>query len=127
MLRPDYPKENIDGEAIEWAVSRLDANDRGRKYLVVLSDGAPVDDSTLNENCPAYLSNHLRAVVERVKNEACIKIAAFGIGFGTHDFYPHRGHVDEPSQLGIELLQFVTSLLLGEESSRSTEAVPVEF
>lgn len=116
MLRYDYPKENVDGEAIEWAVARLRNIDRRRKILIVLSDGAPVDDSTLQENGPCYLSNHLQQVVETVKREGEVEIAAFGIGFGPHQFYPLKHHADDPSALGAELLKFVEKLLLNDSS-----------
>lgn len=114
MLRPDFPKENIDGEAIEWAVSRLRDVNRTRKILIVLSDGAPVDDSTINENGPNYLGDHLRAVVERLVHDGKIEVAAFGIGFATHSFYPMTHHVDDASELGTELLRFLTELLVAD-------------
>lgn len=115
MLRPDLPKENIDGEAIEWAVSRLRAMDQSRKILIVLTDGAPVDDSTLNENGPHLLSDHLESVVEDLKSAKDVEIAAFGIGYAAHKFYPLRSHVDAPADLGIELLRFITEILIDSE------------
>lgn len=118
MLRPDYPKENIDGEAIDWAASRLRNVDRPRKILIVLSDGAPVDDSTIIENGDWFLSDHLEDVVERLKREGEIEIAAFGIGFATHEFYPAKHSVDNPADLGIDLLRFITSLLLNRPEVR---------
>lgn len=114
MLRPDLPKENIDGEAIEWAASRLRTVDRSRRILIVLSDGAPVDDSTLRENGNRFLSDHLEDVVQRLMLEGDIEIAAFGIGFTAHSFYPVRHSVDNPADLGIELLRLVTRLLLNQ-------------
>lgn len=115
MLRADLPKENIDGEAIEWAASRLRSIPRKRKILIVLSDGAPVDDSTLNENGPEYLGDHLLSVVEDLKSEGEIEIAAFGIGFACHRFYPKTHNVENPSDLGIELLRLLTGVLLKSE------------
>lgn len=112
MLRADFPKENIDGEAIEWAASRLRNISRKRRILIILSDGAPVDDSTLNENGLQYLSDHLRDVVENLKSEGEIEVAAFGIGFAVHLYYPVTHYVEDPSDLGIELLRFMTGLLL---------------
>ena len=73
MLRPDLPKENVDGEAIEWAASRLDARQESRKLMLVVSDGAPVDDSTLKENGLTYLSDHLASVVANLED-------SFGLG-----------------------------------------------
>ncbi|MCJ2187348.1 cobaltochelatase CobT-related protein [Novosphingobium beihaiensis] len=117
MLRADLPKENIDGEAIEWAESRLRNIARKRKILIVLSDGAPVDDSTLNENGAHYLSDHLRDVVDSLICKKEIEVSAFGIGFAPHSFYPAVRYVEAPSELGIELLKFMTDLLIGNEKS----------
>ena len=115
MLRADFPKQNIDGEAIIWALSRLYGVNRQRKILIVLSDGAPVDDSTLRENGPHYLSDHLRKVVEDTSNGEQVEIAALGIGFAAHPFYPRTHFVEEPSKFGVELLKFITDLLLNTE------------
>ena len=117
MLRADLPKENIDGEAIEWAASRLRDIPRKRKILIVLSDGAPVDDSTLNENGPEYLRDHLQNVVEGLKADGDIEIAAFGIGYACHSFYPRTQNVENPSDLGLALLRFVTGALLKSEGN----------
>jgi len=113
MLRPDLPKENIDGEAILWAADRLSGRPEPRKYLIVLSDGAPVDDSTLMENGPDYLSDHLEQVVRAVIAEGSIGIAAMGIGYRAHDYYPVSAHVDAPGDLGLGLLSLVERLLVG--------------
>ena len=124
MLRADLPKENIDGEAIEWAASRLRGVQQERKILIVLSDGAPVDDSTLNENGPNYLSDHLRSVVEEIKREGKIEIGAFGIGFASHDFYPVSRSIEDVSELGKELLRFITDMLLDGKTAPLTDVVP---
>jgi cobaltochelatase CobT len=126
MLRADFPKENIDGEAIEWAVSRLRNVDRQRKILIVLSDGAPVDDSTLLENGPDYLSNHLREVIENIINGKKVEIAAVGIGFAVHPFYPRTHYVEDPSELGVELLRCITGLLLNSGMAASMSALGQE-
>jgi len=75
MLRPDLPKENIDGEAVQWAAKRLLLLPQSQKRLIVLSDGAPVDDSTLLENGLTYLSDHLHIVVKRIVEARQIKLA----------------------------------------------------
>jgi cobaltochelatase CobT len=112
MLRPDLPKENVDGEAIWWAAGRLSSLAARRKLLIVLSDGAPVDDSTLTENRPTYLADHLRTVVEGIIEEGEIEIAAMGIGYRTHDFYPKSGFVEAPDDLGAALLALLEDLLV---------------
>lgn len=121
MLRADFPKENIDGEAIQWASSRLRNISKQRKILIVLSDGAPVDDSTLNENGPHYLTDHLRHVVEALTIEGEIEVAAFGIGYAVDRFYPTSHCIENPSDLGIELLRFMTNLLLDRDQPQASE------
>ena len=111
MLRPDLPKENIDGEAILWAVKRLRALPQQRKHLVVVSDGAPVDDSTLQENGLTYLSDHLRAVISSIIEAGDIQLAAIGIGYYGNDFYPVRRHVDAPDELGTTLISLLERTL----------------
>lgn len=112
MLRPDLTKENIDGEAIEWAADRLLAAPEARKILIVLSDGAPVDDSTLKENGPTYLHDHLRDVVEELNADSQIELSAMGIGYETHKFYVAADHVEAPDELGPALIAFIEKLLI---------------
>jgi cobaltochelatase CobT len=120
MLRADFPKENIDGEAIEWAVARLRNVERQRKILVVLSDGAPVDDATLAVNRPDYLIDHLREVVETVIASKEVEIAAFGIGYTTHSFFTRSHSIEEASQLGVELIRFLTDIILDPNEAASS-------
>jgi cobaltochelatase CobT len=111
MLRHDLAKENIDGEAIEWAAERLLDHPANRKILIVLSDGAPVDDSTLSENGPTYLTDHLQEVVGHIISAAQISIASLGIGFRPHDFYPQSSYVESPSDMGNALIVLLESVL----------------
>lgn len=111
MLRPDLNKENIDGEAIEWAAARLLAAPESRKILIVLSDGAPVDDSTLTENGQTYLGDHLRQVVDKISTDGQIELAAMSIGYRTHEFYAKSDHVEAPDELGAALVSFIERLL----------------
>lgn len=87
MLRPDLPKENIDGEAVEWARDRLKRLTQSRKFLIIISDGAPVDDSTLMENGSDYLLRHLRSVVGEIEAEGEIRLSAIGIGHDVTSYY----------------------------------------
>jgi cobaltochelatase CobT len=121
MLRYDLPKENIDGEAVEWAAERLLARPEARKLLVLLSDGAPVDDSTLAENGPDYLGDHLRAVVGRVNAACAIELAAMGIGYATHDYYRMSGHVEAPADVGEALVRLLERMLLGGPSGDASD------
>jgi cobaltochelatase CobT len=115
MLRPDLPKENIDGEAILWAAKRLSTLPQSQKHLIVLSDGAPVDDSTLNENGLTYLTDHLHIVVKRIVEARQISLAAIGIGPQFHDFYPISSQIDAPDELCVALISLLERVLINKE------------
>lgn len=119
MLRPDLLKENIDGEAIEWAASRLRSLDKRHKLLIVLSDGAPVDDSTLMENGNTFLADHLHAVVTDLNNESEIHLGSFGVGYAPHDFYHASDYVEAPSELGTNLIEFLGKMITRTLESQS--------
>lgn len=111
MLRPDLPKENVDGEAVAWAAGRLLARPEAAKTLVVLSDGSPVDDSTQQANGPLYLDDHLRSVLESIKQEGQIQIAAVGIGYDVGGWYPESIFVQSVADLALSLSSFLDRLL----------------
>ncbi|MBR1232217.1 cobaltochelatase CobT-related protein [Bradyrhizobium sp. AUGA SZCCT0182] len=115
MLRPDLPKENIDGEAVLWAARRLLALPQEKKHLIVLSDGAPVDDSTLQENGLSYLSDHLHEVVGQIKEAGRINLAALGLGHDASE-YPVTSIVDAPDELGGALVSLLERILAGEHA-----------
>jgi cobaltochelatase CobT len=115
MLRPDLPKENIDGEALQWAAKRLTALSQRRKYLVVLSDGAPVDDSTLQANGLTYLSDHLKVVVKTIAEAGDIHLSAIGIGYQDRDFYSLLSHANAPDELGTTMIAHIERVLSGQE------------
>lgn len=111
MLRPDLYKENIDGEALLWAAGRLRDRPERRKVLVVISDGAPVDDSTLLENDPACLHDHLIEVVAELERVADIELGAVGVGFDARSYYS-RGMIEEaPEDIAIAIMGMVSRLL----------------
>lgn len=111
MLRPDLPKENIDGEAALWAAARLLALPQRRKVLIIISDGAPVDDSTLLQNGLTYLSDHLRSVVDGIVQAGEIKLAAVEIGYRSDIAYPASSHVDAPDDLGQTVITLLERLV----------------
>jgi len=117
MLRPDLPKENIDGEAVLWAAQRLLALPQEKKHLIVLSDGAPVDDSTLQENGLSYLSDHLRAVVHQLHEARSISLAAVGLACDPSEYYPSSTRVDAPDELGGALISLLAQVLTGEPAT----------
>jgi cobaltochelatase CobT len=117
MLRPDLPKENIDGEAILWATKRLLPLPQSQKHLIVLSDGAPVDDSTLHENGLTYLSDHLQIVVKRIVEARQVNLATIGIGPRFHDFYPVSSQIDAPDDLCSALISLLERVLINKEGA----------
>jgi cobaltochelatase CobT len=87
MMREGLLKENIDGEALAWAYSRLAARPEQRKILMMISDGAPVDDSTLSVNPGNYLERHLRYVIEEIETRSSVELIAIGIGHDVTRYY----------------------------------------
>ena len=100
MLREGILKENIDGEAIEWASDRLTKRPENRKILMVISDGAPVDDSTLSTNSGSYLDKHLRKIIKKVELNSNIELLAIGIGHDVTRYYRQALTIIEVDQLG---------------------------
>ncbi len=119
MLREGLLKENIDGEAILWAHSRLLGRTEQRRILMVISDGAPVDDSTLSANPGNYLERHLREVIEWVETRSEIELLAIGIGHDVTRYYRRAVTISDPEQLGgVMLTQLSTLFDAGEERRR---------
>ena len=100
ILKDGLLKENIDGEALVWASSRLKRRNEKKKILIVISDGAPVDDSTLSVNSPSILENHLREVVSEIEQEGKINLVAIGIGHDVSKYYKKAFTIDSPDKLG---------------------------
>ena len=112
MLRPDLPKENVDGEAVEWAAKRLMGRAEVRKILLVLSDGAPVDDSTILANDDQYLPAHLKHVVASIEADGAIAIGAVDIcsGYAKQSF-SSVAEVDDLLSLGTVTLGMIKRLV----------------
>jgi cobaltochelatase CobT len=100
MMREGLLKENIDGEAIEWAHARLLARSESRRILMVISDGAPVDDSTLSVNPGNYLERHLRWVIEEIENRSPVELIAIGIGHDVTRYYRRAVTIVDAEELG---------------------------
>jgi len=113
MLRPDLPKENIDGEAVEWAASRLRQRPNSIKILLVVSDGASVDDSTLAANDPFILERHLRGVIDGLEASPDVRIGAVGIGFDVDKYYSASTTVTTPDDLGDAMVGLLERLIIG--------------
>lgn len=119
MLRPDLYKENIDGEALLWAAERLRARPEQRKILIVVSDGAAVDDSTLSANSPTYLYDHLVEVVAGLEASPDIELAAVGVGFDVSGYYP-RSRADEAPEAVAGLIMELSSEMLLDSRNTGT-------
>ena len=99
MMREGLLKENIDGEAVAWAHSRLLGRSENRRILMVISDGAPVDDSTLSVNSGSYLEQHLRQVIEEIETRSPVELIAIGIGHDVTRYYRRAVTINDPSEL----------------------------
>ena len=100
MLKEGLLKENIDGEAITWAFNRLNKRKEERKILMVISDGAPVDDSTLSVNSGDFLEKHLKKIVKFIENTSEIEILAIGIGHDVSRYYQKAIKITDVQELG---------------------------
>ncbi len=118
MLREGILKENIDGEALAWAHNRLAARREQRRILMVISDGAPVDDSTLSVNPGNYLEQHLRDVISFIENNSEIQLLAIGIGHDVTRYYRRAVTLMDADELGGAVMSQLTDLF--EEDSRNS-------
>ncbi|HEX2656038.1 MAG TPA: cobaltochelatase subunit CobT [Xanthobacteraceae bacterium] len=100
MMREGLLKENIDGEALDWAHQRLMARPESRKILMMISDGAPVDDSTLSVNPGNYLERHLRWVIEEIETRSSVELIAIGIGHDVTRYYRRAVTIVDAEELG---------------------------
>lgn len=100
MMREGLLKENIDGEALLWAHARLLARPEDRRILMVISDGAPVDDSTLSVNTGSYLEKHLRQVIKWIEGRSPVELVAIGIGHDVTRYYAKAVTIMDAEQLG---------------------------
>jgi cobaltochelatase CobT len=100
MMREGLLKENIDGEALDWAHSRLRARSEQRKILMMISDGAPVDDTTLSVNSGNYLERHLRQVIEEIETRSPVELIAIGIGHDVTRYYRRAVTIVDAEELG---------------------------
>jgi cobaltochelatase CobT len=100
MMREGLLKENIDGEALDWAHRRLLARPEQRKILMMISDGAPVDDSTLSVNAGNYLERHLRHIIEEIETRSPVELIAIGIGHDVTRYYRRAVTIVDAEELG---------------------------
>ncbi|MGN6303861.1 MAG: cobaltochelatase subunit CobT [Mesorhizobium sp.] len=119
MMREGLLKENIDGEALLWAHQRLIARPEQRKILMMISDGAPVDDSTLSVNPGNYLERHLRAVIDLIETRSPVELLAIGIGHDVTRYYRRAVTIVDAEELAGAMTEQLASLF-AEETPRDT-------
>ena len=117
MMREGLLKENIDGEALMWAHSRLLARREQRKILMMISDGAPVDDSTLSVNPGNYLERHLRAVIDQIESRSPVELLAIGIGHDVTRYYSRAVTIVDADELAGAMTEQLAALF--EDKSRA--------
>ncbi len=110
MLKEGLLKENIDGEAISWAYNRIKKRKEERKILMVISDGAPVDDSTLSVNSGDFLEKHLKRIVKFIENKSDIEVLAIGIGHDVSRYYNKAIKITDVNELGDVMISQLSSL-----------------
>ncbi len=110
MMREGLLKENIDGEALLWAHNRLIGRAEDRRILMVISDGAPVDDSTLSVNHGGYLEQHLRKVIEMIEGRSPVQLIAIGIGHDVTRYYRRAVTIMDAEQLGGTMIEQLAGL-----------------
>ena len=110
MLKEGLLKENIDGEAISWAFNRIMKRKEERKILMVISDGAPVDDSTLSVNSGDFLEKHLKKVVKSIENKSEVEILAIGIGHDVSRYYDKAIKITDVHELGDVMISQLSGL-----------------
>lgn len=111
MLKEDILKENIDGEALLWAADRMLKFPWKKRILIVISDGAPVDEMTQTHNPPIFLENHLRAVIHMLEKDTRFSLSAIGIGHDVQNFYKNAVKITTSDSLGDVLIEQLTTIL----------------
>src|SRR5438093_5534242 len=119
MMREGLLKENIDGEALMWAHNRLLGRPEERRILMVISDGAPVDDSTLSANAGHYLDQHLRHVIDWIETRSPIELVAIGIGHDVTRYYLRAVTIVDAEQLGGVVMEQLAALF--DEDAKTLE------
>jgi cobaltochelatase CobT len=119
MMKEGLLKENIDGEALEWAHRRMMARHEARKILMVISDGAPVDDSTLSVNPANYLEKHLRDVIAMVEKRKAVELLAIGIGHDVTRYYDRAVTITDVEQLAGAMTEQLAALFDSDPRARA--------
>jgi cobaltochelatase CobT len=113
LLKADLYREGIDGEAVDWACSRMQLRNEDRRILVVISDGCPMDSATNLANDDFYLANHLKEVVARQELRGEVDICGLGVGLDLGAYYKRSLAIDLPHRLNNELFSEIAQLIGG--------------
>jgi cobaltochelatase CobT len=119
LRKVDLFKEGIDGEALEWAASRLALQNSRRKELLVISDGCPMESSSQNANDPGFMETHLASVAGQIRRAGAIRLRAIGVGVDLTRFYPEHLKLDLAEGLSETTLQYVSQWLTKPPSRRT--------
>ena len=117
MLKEGLLKENIDGEALKWAFNKINRRKEDRKILMVISDGAPVDDSTLSTNTSDYLETNLKKTVKWIENKSNIELLAIGIGHDVTRYYNKAVKITDVQDLGDVMINQLTDLFVSNKKT----------
>jgi len=123
MMKEGLLKENIDGEALEWAHRRMMARPEARRILMVISDGAPVDDSTLSVNSASYLEKHLRDVIAMVEKRRAVELIAIGIGHDVTRYYERAVTITDVEQLAGAMTEQLAGLFDNDPRAKARRAL----
>ena len=118
MLKEGLLKENIDGEALKWAFNKMIKRKEDRKILMVISDGAPVDDSTLSTNTSNYLEANLKKTVKWIESKSDVELLAIGIGHDVTRYYNKAVKITDVQDLGDVMINQLTDLFV--KSNKNT-------
>ncbi len=121
MMREGLLKENIDGEALTWAHTRLIARPEQRRILMMISDGAPVDESTQAANSGHFLESHLRQVIEEIEQRSLVELLAIGIGHDVTRYYQRAVTITDPTELAGAMTEKLVELFEEKPRTRSTQ------
>ena len=124
MMREGLLKENIDGEALDWAHKRLLGRSEQRKILMMISDGAPVDDSTLSVNPGNYLERHLRHIIEEIETRSPVELIAIGIGHDVTRYYRRAVTIVDAEELGGAITEKLAELFSETHGARARHGRP---
>ena len=115
MLKEGLLKENIDGEALKWAFNKMNKRREDRKILMVISDGAPVDDSTLSTNTSDFLETNLKNTVQWIEEKSNVELLAIGIGHDVTRYYKKAVKITDVQDLGDVMINQLTDLFIDDK------------